>query len=120
MRIGMRQEELLSYLQGITPVGEWFVPVINYISKDLNMPHSQVCWYLAILSERGILERRNLIKPAKYFEYRVLHRLESGKITIDTSRYRLTPEQREAARRSKMPKPEKKKERKLIAYAGAE
>lgn len=119
MRIGMRQEELLSYLQGYGR--DWFTLVVGYATKDLNMSPSQVCGYLNRLVSLGIIERRES-EDDRYSQYKVLIRLESGRISVDTTRRKYSLADREKLKKEHATKIKEREptQRTLIAYAGAD
>lgn len=74
VRIGPEQAVVLSYLQGLAPVGQWFMPVTAHITSDLLMTPSNISNHARKLAAKGLIERRKVGK--RWYEYRVLRRLE--------------------------------------------
>lgn len=119
VRIGRGQAELLSYFQGLAPVGDWFMPVTEHITTDLDMSPSSISNLARKLEAKGLVERRKV--GAKWYEYRVLKRLEDKDVyqvrLARNSADMLQDMKREfaMAKRAKS-----KRKRKLIGYAGSE
>lgn len=73
-----RQAELLSYLTGRGPVGEWVSAPRREVMADLGMSSSAIAHKLAALFQAKLIERD------VWGVYRVLRRLEDGGIAIAT------------------------------------
>lgn len=109
--ISLRRAEMLSYLQGCGPVGEWVAPLTKHISADLGFSNPHVCKLVANLVRNGFVEVRRIGLKRK--EYRVLVRLETPGVEIidhgerselAKERMRMKALAREARRRAKRPK----------------
>jgi hypothetical protein len=78
MVITPRAAELLSYLQGLGPVGRWVSPKPEWLRADLKINNRTVLMKnVSKLRAKGIIESRRIVGRQQY-EYRVLRRLESG------------------------------------------
>jgi hypothetical protein len=78
MVITPRSAELLSYLQGLGPVGQWVSPKPEWLRADLGINNRTVLMKnVSKLKAKGIIESRRIVGRQQY-EYRVLRRLESG------------------------------------------
>jgi hypothetical protein len=81
--ISARCAELLSYLQGCGPVGEWVMPVARHMSGDLGIAKTQLCIQVNKLREQGFIETQWLenecgtLEITRFRQYRVLIRLET-------------------------------------------
>lgn len=74
-----RTAELLSYLQGLAPVGQWVSPKPEWLRTDLGINNR--VWLFRMIDElrsRGIIDTRRPHGGKHRMEYRVLRRLESG------------------------------------------
>lgn len=78
--IPLRQAEMLSYLQGCGPVGEWVAPLTADIAKDLNIARPLVCQFVKALVKRGFIQIAYIGERRR--EYRVLIRLERPDVQI--------------------------------------
>lgn len=90
-----RQAELLSYLTGRGPVGEWFNAPRTQIAEDTGISEYGVCQFMRGLVEKGCVERDELGL------LRVIKRLEDRDVTEGMS-----------------PRPSKPKRRRKIRYSG--
>ena len=78
MVITPRSAELLSYLQGLGPVGQWVSPKVEWLRADLGInSRSDLHRLVNVLKAGNIIESRRDFRVVTY-EYRVLRRLESG------------------------------------------
>ena len=78
MVITPRSAELLSYLQGLGPVGQWVSPKPEWLRVDLAFNNRTILMRnVSRLKAQGIIESRRIVGRQQY-EYRVLRRLESG------------------------------------------
>jgi hypothetical protein len=78
MVITPRSAELLSYLQGLGPVGQWVSPKAEWLRADLAINNRTILMRNVLpLRAKGIIETRRVVGRRQY-EYRVLRRLESG------------------------------------------
>ena len=78
MVITPRSAELLSYLQGLGPVGQWVSPKVEWLKADLAFNNRTILMRnVSRLKAQGIIESRR-VEGTKQYEYRVLRRLESG------------------------------------------
>jgi hypothetical protein len=78
MVITPRSAELLSYLQGLGPVGQWVSPKAEWLRADLKINNRTVLMKnVSKLRAEGIIVSRRIVGRQQY-EYRVLRRLESG------------------------------------------
>lgn len=79
MILGPRQEELLSWLQGIAPVGEEFVFMREHCSADLGFDGSRVIYeHLNRLELMGYIRRNRSSLFPKRKTVTVLCRLEAA------------------------------------------
>ena len=78
MVITPRSAELLSYLQGLGPVGQWVSPKAEWLRADLGINDRTTLYRLVgVLKAGNIIESRRAFRVVTY-EYRVLRRLENG------------------------------------------
>lgn len=71
-----QEAELLSYLTGRAPVGEWFAVPRTEIIDDLVLRNDRLSQLLRVLIDRRLIERD---MPG---QYRVLRRLEDSGVEI--------------------------------------
>lgn len=76
-----RQAELLSYLQGLAPVGEWVEPQAKHIRQDINCnTRVQLCLLRQALVEKGTIEVKRIGYKNEGYAYRVIKRVEECEI----------------------------------------
>lgn len=93
-----KQEEMLSYLVGMAPVGQPFQVRHKWITQDFNwMDHSNFCQTVRRLMAEGCVERLTAGSACEPSWYRVLKRPEDCVIAGAFDIGRLRREQRAAA-----------------------
>jgi hypothetical protein len=71
--------ELLSYLQGLGPVGQWVSPKPEWLRTDLGINNrNRLFLMINEMRKQGIIETRRPHGGRHRLEYKVLRRLEQG------------------------------------------
>ena len=83
IRLTPREEELLSYLTGLGPVGQWVYGARAWIYADLGLGHRSRLAQLV-----AALVRKRLIRAWGREHYLVLQRIEGGNVTSQDRRLR--------------------------------
>lgn len=77
MMITPREAELLSYLQGCGPVGEWVFPEPKHMRADLGFASRYSIWRrVDALRDYGAIETRKAEWNTRLHQFRVLIRVE--------------------------------------------